>query len=631
MIIAAFQNVVKEYNGEALFEPVSFRIDQKERVALIGPNGGGKSTILKMLIGQLEPTSGQVIIGKEYTIGYLSQEIISSLDNTLYKEIESVFDDVIKMSAKLSDLCEKMSDSPEDEKLIRQYSDLESKFALLDGYDYSYKIERMLFKFGFKKDDLGRKLSSFSGGERMKAAFVKLILTNPDLMILDEPTNHLDIETIEWLEEYLKGYQGSIFFVSHDRYFINALATSILELDQHHVELFKGDYDYYAGEKKLRYEQRLALYKRQQEEAKKLEWFITFYMPKPRFASRAHDREKKLARLESKMIDKPTVTRSKLNINIDGSSRKGKRLIEFRDLAVGFDNNALISGINLVVYGGDKLAIMGPNGCGKTTFIRTILHQIRPLSGHMDFLCELNIGYLRQEAVNLTSELSIFDYIKSRFPRLDDQEIYNHLGSYGFSYEDDKKICSCLSGGEKMRVIFSELVLHHYDLLILDEPTNNLDMMTKEELIEALNNYNGTLLLVSHDRYFVDSVASRLIYIEDRIPYVYEGRYSDFKAEVLDDIEKLKEDEAFKDKSIKVKEDVSYQNIHQEKKAPRLSQDKIEDKMTKLEISMAELKRNIDIPDYYNDPLKMADLEKEIKKEEDEYSSLLDMLSYYEN
>ncbi len=628
MIIASFQNVVKEFNGEALFEPATFRIDQKERVALIGPNGTGKSTILKMLVGKEEPTSGQIVIGKEYKIGYLSQEIISSLDNTLYKEVESCFNDVIQIGVKMNQVVELMGKDSSNEALVKQYSDLENRYSNLGGYDYNYKIEKMLFKFGFKKEDLDRKLSSFSGGERMKAAFVKLILTNPDLMILDEPTNHLDIETIEWLEEYLKGYQGSIFFVSHDRYFINALAQKILELDQKHIEEFSGDYDYYAKEKKLRYEQRLALYKRQQEEAKKLEWFITFYMPKPRFASRAHDREKKLSRLQNQMIDKPTETRSKLNMDIVGYSRKGKRLIECKDLDIGFNERTLIKNINLVIYGGDKIAIMGQNGCGKTTFIRTILHQVRPLKGHMDFLTELNIGYLKQEAVNLTSEQTIFDYIKSRFPRMEDQEVYNHLGSYGFSYEDDKKICNNLSGGEKMRVIFAELVLHHYDLLVLDEPTNNLDMMTKEELISSLNDYQGTLVLVSHDRYFVDSVASRLLYIEDTIPYVYEGRYSDFKCEVLDDLEKMKEELAFNEKPKEEKK--VYENKHEEKKAPRLSKDKIEDKMTKLEQDMAVLKKNIDDPSFYNDPLKMAELEKNIKAKEDEYSSLLDMLSYYE-
>jgi ATP-binding cassette subfamily F protein 3 len=511
---------------------------------------------------------------------------------------------------------------------------LESKFSLAGGYSYQYQIEMMLFRFGFGKEDLNRKLSTFSGGERMKAAFVKLLLINPDLMILDEPTNHLDIETIEWLEDYLKTYQGSIFFVSHDRYFINALAEKIIELDQKHIEEFHGDYDYYAAEKKLRYEQRLELYKRQQAEAEKLKWFITFYMPKPRFASRAHDREKKLARLEDKMIDKPIETRNKLNMEMDGWARKGKRLVECKDLSIGFDNNPLISGINFVLFGGDKMAVMGQNGSGKTTFIRCLLHQIRPLSGSLNFLSELNIGYLKQESVSISSPYSIYDYIKSRFPKMTNQEIYNHLGKYGFSFEDDKKIVDTLSGGEKMRVIFAELVLHKYDLLILDEPTNNLDMMTKEELISALKEYQGTLIIVSHDRYFVDSVADRLLYFEDKKPYVYDGRYSDFKVEVLDQVEKEKEEKAFQDKKgtdEDKKDDSDYNHPHQAKTAPRLSEDKIEQKMTKLENEMAELKKNIDDPAYYNDPIKMNDLEKAMKGKEDEYSELMEMLSYYED
>ncbi|MBP3713271.1 MAG: ABC-F family ATP-binding cassette domain-containing protein [Bacilli bacterium] len=631
MIVLALQNVIKEYNGERLFNPVTFRVDQKERVALIGINGTGKSTILKMIVGKEEVTSGKIITTKNCSIGYLSQEVISSMDNTLYEEVDEVFDYLKEKKKKLEELEEKLALNPEDENLISSYALLESDYSSLGGYDYQYKIDMMLFKFGFNKQDYSRKISTFSGGERMKAAFIKLLLISPDLLILDEPTNHLDIQTIEWLEEYLKSYSGSLLFVSHDRYFINALATKILELDQKNLEEYVGNYDRYSVLKKERYEHQLELYKRQQAQAEKLKWFISFYMPKPRFVSRAHDREKKLARLEKQMVDKPTLTKSKVNINITGSSRKGRKEIEVEDVSIGYDNIPLVSDINFTLFGGDKMAIMGANGTGKTTFIKSLMQNIKPLKGEMRFLESISIGYLKQDTLVLDSDETIFDYIKDRFPRLSDQEVYNHLGSYGFSYEDDKKIITNLSGGERMRVVLAEMVLHSYTLLILDEPTNHLDMITKEELIEALNSYKGTLLVVTHDRYFADQVCSRLLYFFDSKAYLYEGRYSDFKIEVLDLLEKEKEEKELllKKEEKKVVKTI-YKPQHEQKVRPRLSQDKIEEKLTRIEKNITSLRKHFDEEEYYLNPQKMEELNKEIAKNEEEYSSLITMLEAYD-
>lgn len=631
MIILALQNVVKEFAGTALFAPVSFRIDQKERVALIGPNGTGKSTILKMIVGQEEVTSGQIIISKDYRIGYLSQEVISDLSHTLYQEADEVFSPLHEMEKKMDFLCQQMASHPENEQISKQYSAVESEYRMAGGYDYTYKLDMMLYKFGFTKADYSRPISSFSGGERMKAAFVKLLLIQPDLLILDEPTNHLDIDTIEWLEDYLKAYQGSLLFVSHDRYFISALATRILELENGKMSEYIGDYAHYAQEKKERYEQQLEIYERQQKAADRLKWFITFYMPKPRFASRAHDREKKLARLEDQMVEKPTEYHSHLNIEINGTSRLGRHLIVASDLTIGYPDKPLISGINLTIFGGDKLAIMGANGTGKTTFLKCLMRTMNPLSGSLKFMATLSIGYLKQDTLALSSAETIFSYIKNRFPQMEDQAIYDHLGKYAFSYEDDQKIIDNLSGGERMRVVLAEMVLHNYGLLILDEPTNHLDMLTKEEFISALNGYQGTLIIVTHDRYFADSVCTRLLYFEDHASYVYEGRYSDFKVEVLDQVEKEKEEKALAEKKSEPAKD-NYVHEHQakEKERPPLAQNKIEEKMARLEKEMTDLKPLMETPEYYNDPAKMEELTQKIKDDEDEYAKLMDWLEYYE-
>ena len=303
MQILTLQNVKKEFGDTLLFDKVSFLINDNDRVALIGPNGNGKTTLLKMIIGEEEITSGEIIFAKGAKFGYLSQEVIKDVNHTLYQEIESVFTPLMIKEKELSELEQKLSNDPNNQTLIDEYGKKQTEFSLLGGYDYHYQINMMLSKFGFHKEDLTRVLSSFSGGERTKAAFVKLLLIKPDLLILDEPTNHLDIATIEWLETYLKSYRGALLFVSHDRYFIDALANKIVEIDNHAAEVYKGNYSFYVEEKKIRYQNMLNAYNNQQREIAKLKRFIEFYKPKPRFVSRAKDREKKLEHM--KILDKP--------------------------------------------------------------------------------------------------------------------------------------------------------------------------------------------------------------------------------------------------------------------------------------------------------------------------------------
>ena len=459
----------------------------------------------------------------------------------------------------------------------------------------------------------------------MKMAFAKLLLIKPNLLVLDEPTNHLDIATIEWLETYLKTYEGSILFVSHDRYFINSLANKILEIDQKRVEVYVGDYDKYSALKKERYEQRLKLYKSQQKEVEKLKWFINFYMPKPRFVSRAHDREKKLARLEKNLIDKPYETKNKVNINIQGSIRKGKRLVEIKEVSIGYDK-PLINDINITIFGGDKVAIMGQNGCGKTTFIKNLLKEMKPLKGRIDYLTNLNIGYLKQDGINISSKQTIFEFFKDRFPLMSDQAIYDHLGKYAFSFEDDQKVIDNLSGGERMRVVFAELVLHNYDMIFLDEPTNHLDMLTKEELIDSLKEYEGSLVIVSHDRYFVDQVSNKLLYFTDHISFTYEGRYSSFKEEVLDEYEKEKSEKEVEVKETKDK----YVPTHEVKRRPKLALNKIEEKMARIEKKLEDIHLSYEKEECYSSKSKMQELEQLEASLNKEYEELMEELSLYD-
>lgn len=640
MYLLSATGILKEFQGEPLTSPLTFNIDENEKIALIGSNGCGKSTLIKMLIGELEPDKGHVTLSKNCTIGYLSQSVISDLSHTLYEEAEEVFKPLMEEEKFLEDLCEKIAEDPSNTELLDTYSHREPLFREKDGYNFRYKIRLILNYFKFKEEDYNRPITSFSGGERMKIAFAKLLLLNPSLLILDEPTNHLDISTIEWLEEYLKSYKGAILFVSHDRYFINSLATRVLEIEKGKLESYSGNYDKYAAEKKVRYESQLKLYLKEEKQKQKLEWFIKFYMPKPRFVSRAHDREKKLARLEKTRVEKPTEVKNKVHIDFQGKLRVGKRVFETKELAVGYDK-PLISDIEFSFFGGNKLAIMGDNGSGKTTFIKTLLGKIKPYSGKICFYDNFNIGYLPQDGLLIRSNKTVLDYFRDLFPLLTLQEVYNTLGAFDFSREDDEKIVDNLSGGEKMRLVLSTLVEQKYDILVLDEPTNHLDMMTKEELIEAIGKYKGSIIIISHDRSFVDNLCNCLLYFENNKAYYYQGDYSHFKVVMLDDIlqEKLDIEKARLEEERKQdtlyhleleKARVKFKDDKPLKPRPKLAKNKIEEKMARLERLIGEDEVKLDDPEYYWDQSKLNALQEELDNYNKEYEELMEMLSLYD-
>lgn len=640
MYLLSATGILKEFQGEPLTSPLTFNIDENEKIALIGSNGCGKSTLIKMLIGELEPDKGHVTLSKNCTIGYLSQSVISDLSHTLYEEAEEVFKPLMEEEKFLEDLCEKIAEDPSNTELLDTYSHREPLFREKDGYNFRYKIRLILNYFKFKEEDYNRPITSFSGGERMKIAFAKLLLLNPSLLILDEPTNHLDISTIEWLEEYLKSYKGAILFVSHDRYFINSLATRVLEIEKGKLESYSGNYDKYAAEKKVRYESQLKIYLKEEKQKQKLEWFIKFYMPKPRFVSRAHDREKKLARLEKTRVEKPTEVKNKVHIDFQGKLRVGKRVFETKELAVGYDK-PLISNIEFSFFGGDKLAIMGDNGSGKTTFIKTLLGKIKPYSGKICFYDNFNIGYLPQDGLLIRSNKTVLDYFRDLFPLLTLQEVYNTLGAFDFSREDDEKIVDNLSGGEKMRLVLSTLVEQKYDILVLDEPTNHLDMMTKEELIEAIGKYKGSIIIISHDRSFVDNLCNCLLYFENNKAYYYQGDYSHFKVVMLDDIlqEKLDIEKARLEEERKQdtlyhleleKARVKFKDDKPLKPRPKLAKNKIEEKMARLERLIGEDEVKLDDPEYYWDQSKLNALQEELDNYNKEYEELMEMLSLYD-
>lgn len=605
MQILNVQQLKKEFGDDILFEDVSFSLNDNDRLALIGPNGNGKSTLIKIILNEVDKTSGEVVLAKGTTIGYLSQDVITNLDNNLYDEVESVFSSLIEQEKKLKEMEDEISLNPNNVELIEEYGIKQNDFLEKGGYDYHYLINMMLSKFGFYKEDLTRTISSFSGGERTKIAFVKLLLIKPNLLILDEPTNHLDISTIEWLEQYLKGYEGALLFISHDRYFIDALANKIVELENKTSSFYKGNYTYYVEEKKLRYEQLLSKYNNQQKEIARLKRFIEFYKPKPRFVARAKDREKKLEHM--KIIDKPATENNFLKLSFQGNVYEGKEIISVKDLTIGYDK-PLIKNLNFSLYGKDRIAIMGSNGCGKTTLLDALINHKHILNGEIKYVRNVNVGYIKQHQIDLNPDRTIFEEMQFNFPSLGEKTIYNYLGRFNFDYEDSSKKIAILSGGEKTRIVLAKIMLENYDVLVLDEPTNHLDMVTRQALILALQSYQGSIIFVSHDRYFVDELATHLIYVDHQTPYFIKGNFLDFKeqeSKLLTISDELVEEKKIEKKVIN--------------KKPSL---KLEEQIKKLEKEIKKVKEEQFLEENYMDYQKMQSLDKKLKELETNLAKL---------
>lgn len=612
MVVLTVSNVNKSFGAEELFSSVTFSVNDTDRMAIVGANGTGKTTLLKMIIGEeditpsrADGTKGAIFFAKGIKYGYLSQDVIESLDNTLKEEALLVFKDLIKMEKDLETLATKYAEDPSNPTLEKQYGRMLSEFESKGGYDYHYKVNMMLSKFGFSEEVINRPIKTFSGGERTKMAFVKLLLLEPELLILDEPTNHLDVSTIDWLETYLKTYHGAILFVSHDRYFINEIATKIVELEHNNITLYKGNFDSYVAQKKERYEIMLREWTLQQREIEKLKRFIEFYKPKPRFVSRAKDREKKLQHM--KKIDKPIGEDKGIRFSFKGEVRDDRKIMYFEDTKIGYDKT-LIEPFTFFLFGNDKLAIMGDNGTGKTTLLRAILENKALISGYIRRLMPLNIGYIQQNDFDFKEGQQLIDYFMDQFPLMGEKGVRNHLGKFAFTSDDVFKDVSVLSGGEKMRVILAKIVLKNYDVLLLDEPTNHLDLLTREALIKAMQDYEGCLIFVSHDRYFIDSVANKILYISKTIPHYHEGNYQSFKeAEKL----LLEQKEEAKEKKEKV--------VRQKKTKKHTEAD-----LLKIEEELAFIKEEEFKEENYMDSNKMKALDERRKYLEEQYNLLFE-------
>lgn len=520
------QNIAKMYGSDVLFNNVNLSIHELDKVAIIGDNGVGKTTLLKIILDEKLSTDGSVRKDKG-TLGYLSQRVIENVNNTVEVEFNQVFKRITNAELGLNNALEKLKLNPDDQQLIDEYGYYENIFQGLGGYDKQTEINKMLTAFGFIPEDIKRKVVSFSGGERTKLSLIKLLLLKPDYLLLDEPTNHLDIQTIEWLEQYLVNYKGAVIIISHDRYFLDKVVTKIIEIENKTISTYNTNYTYYLTEKKLRYDHQLANYKRQQKEISELNDFIERFRGKPSKIGQVNDRKSKLERIE--IIEKPYNHLEQISFEFDALHLKKSAYVEIIDGNIGFDDeHILIKNLNLRVNGGDRIGIIGPNGVGKTTLLRTMLKQIPIINGQVILHQKIKIGYFDQQQNDLDIDKTIFEVIKPYMPTESDSFIRRYLGRFLFKGKDVFKKIGDLSGGEKVRVVLAQFALEEYDLIVLDEPTNHLDLKSKEVLEHAIKTYQGTILCVSHDRYFMNQIIDHYILLQTTKYSLFTGKYDNY-------------------------------------------------------------------------------------------------------
>ena len=540
MIIAQGHDLEKQFGANTLFKNVNFSIDSNARIGLIGPNGVGKTTLLKIMTGEEEATHGDFTINKNIDVGYIAQENDLNENKTIWDEMLSVFTPLINMGKKIRDLQEEMSANPQKKDLLKQYDQLQYSFEQQGGYTYQADIKSILNGFNFPEATWTKNVGSLSGGEKTRLSFVKLLLRKPPLLLLDEPTNYLDLDTLDWLENYLKNYSGAILVVSHDQYFLDNLATQIFELQFGKLTVFKGNYSAYVAERQLRDRQQEEAYEKQQEKIKKDEEFIQKNIVRAKTTKRAQSRRKQLEKMER---ISPPKHKNKVRINFQSERPSGKEVLILRDLTIGYPTKTMVHGISLQINKGDRVAVIGQNGIGKSTLLKTVMKELKPKKGSVKYGASLDIGYYDQELQGLDPTKTVIDTVWDRHKTMPEKDVRSILASFLFTAKDIDKTVGQLSGGQKARLTLTVLSLEHNNFLLMDEPTNHLDLEAKEVLEQALQNYDGTLLFVSHDRYFINQLANKIVEIKNGVAQVYEGDYSYY----LD--EKNKQDSASENES----------------------------------------------------------------------------------
>lgn len=633
-MILACNNIGKSFGTTKVLENVTFQINENEKVAVVGMNGAGKSTLFKIIVADLAADQGFVNISKGCVIGYLSQHEAVTSNNTILNEMLSVKADIIKLEEDIRQLeIEiKSASASQLEQMLETYSRLTSKFESENGYAYKSEVVGVLKGLGFDEENFDNLVETLSGGEKARIALGKLLLSNPDILLLDEPTNHLDLETISWLESFLANYKGAVLTIAHDRYFLDKFITKVIEIENNKSSVFDGDYSTYSIKKSKQHEIMIRHYINQQKEIKRQEEVIKKLRSFNREKSikRARSREKLLAKVDT--IEKPYEFDSSMTIQFKPQISSGNDVLSVTDLSKSYDNLNLFTNISFEIKRGEHVAIIGNNGTGKSTILKIINKIVQADEGSVKIGENVHIGYFDQEQQSLNLEKTIFDEIQDKYPYLNNTSVRNVLASFLFTSDDVFKQIKDLSGGERGRVALAKLMLSEANFLIMDEPTNHLDIASKEILENAINQYSGTVLYVSHDRYFINKTAHRILELTNNTVINYLGNY-DYYIEKKDEFKAiyLSDDISNKDLSNKVSNLSSGKLEWQRQKEEQAQQRKLlnefnetEKKITKLEKSLEEIDKLLFLEDIYTNVEKLVELQNNKKEIDSDLKKLLD-------
>ena len=592
MIILQANKIERSFAGEVLFDNISLQVDERDRIALVGKNGAGKSTLLKILVGEEEPTSGEINKKRDLSLSYLAQDSRFESSNTIYDEMLHVFDDLRKTEKTLRQMELEMGEKTgaDLEKLMQDYDRLSEEFRQAGGFTYEADIRAILNGFKFDESMWQMKIEELSGGQNTRLALAKMLLEKPNLLVLDEPTNHLDIETIAWLENYLVNYSGALLIVSHDRYFLDKVATITLDLTKHSLDRYVGNYSSFVEQKEQKLLTEAKNYEKQQKEIAALEDFVNRNLVRASTTKRAQSRRKQLEKMER--LDKPEAGTKSAHMTFHSDKTSGNVVLTVEEAAVGYDDQVLSEPINLDIRKMNAVAIVGPNGIGKSTLIKSIVGQIPFIKGEARFGANVEVGYYDQTQSKLTPHNSVLDELWNDFKLTPEVEIRNRLGAFLFSGDDVKKTVGMLSGGERARLLLAKLSMENNNFLILDEPTNHLDIDSKEVLENALIDFDGTLLFVSHDRYFINRVATQVLELSEEGSTLYLGDY-DYYLEKKAELEALAAAQA-EAVPAALMEEVTSNDYHLQKQNQKELR-KITRRIEQLEAEMEELDQKLQV------------------------------------
>lgn len=618
LILLQVNALSKLYGAETILANIKLEVQTKDRIALVGRNGAGKSTLLKIIAGELSHDGGEIIKPKDVSIGYLAQNTGLETSLTIWDEMLTVFTHLQQMETKLRRLEQEMgkeenfSNEATYERLLTDYDQLQLNYKDQGGYQYEADIRSILSGLGFPVETHQTTISTLSGGQKTRLALGKLLLTKPDLLILDEPTNHLDIETLTWLEQYLQGYPGAILIVSHDRYFLDKLVTQVYEISNKESRRFVGNYSKYLDLKSALYEQEMKRYEKQQDEIEKLEDFVQKNIARASTTKRAQSRRKQLDRME--LLTRPLGDSKSASFHFDIEKQSGNDVLQVNDATIGYDENPIIEHVTMRLTRGDSVALVGPNGIGKSTLLKSIVNKLPLLNGDVSFGSNVSVGYYDQEQANLTSSKRVLNELWDEYPLQPEKEIRTILGNFLFTGDDVLKPVSSLSGGQKARLALAKLMMQKSNLLILDEPTNHLDLNSKEILENALIDYPGTLLFVSHDRYFINRVTTTVVELSTEGAQEYLGDYDYYvekKNEMIERAELEQQESDIPVQKVVAQEKLNYLEEKERKKLERQRTRKIEEleqSILELEEEIATLEDQLCLPEIYADYEKASEI-----------------------